>query len=73
MADSRQFERTMQQRREQQGVQDALHGFHAVNSRVMAVNESDERVDAMRRMRRFQQQNAEVRTTNTNGCERLLR
>ena len=58
--DSRSFERTMAARREAQGVQDALQSFHQTNSRVMAANESDARVDAMRRMRKFQQQNAEV-------------
>jgi hypothetical protein len=58
--DARSFDRTMGQRRDQQTVQDALQGFHAVNSRVMAINESDARVETMRRMRRFQQQNAEL-------------
>lgn len=58
--DARTFDRTMAARRDAQGVQDALHDFHAENSRVTAVNESDARVDNMRRLRRFQQQNAEL-------------
>ncbi len=59
--DSRGFEKTMAARREAQGVHDSLQHFTQQNSRSTAVNQSDARVEAMRRMRQFQTQNAEVR------------
>lgn len=54
------FDRTMAARRDAQGVQDSLQSFHAANSRIAALHESEARVDNMRRARRFQQQNAEL-------------
>lgn len=59
--DARSFERTMQMRREIGSAQSALQKFEAANSRTMAANQSDNRVEALRRMRSLQQQNAEVR------------
>ena len=59
--DSHGFEKMMAARREVQGVQDSLQRFTQQNSRATVVNQSDARVEAMRRMRHVQTQNAEVR------------
>jgi hypothetical protein len=69
MADARGFERTMAMRRDAQYATDGLHKFTAQNSRSAAINESDARVEAMRRMRNLQTQNAEVRhPTHAQNC-----
>jgi len=64
-ADARGFERTMAVRREVQHQQDGLLTFAAQNSRSAAINESDARVEAMRRMRTLQVQNAELQQAYT--------
>jgi len=54
------FDRTIAARREADAKQDTLADFHAINARITAVNESESRVESMRRLRRIQQQNAEL-------------